>query len=439
MAEAREKRSRYRDADTGNSRSAPDQRASRTPRERYVHQGDASRRSQPQPENPFGDPQRSSREPRDITLEDDSYGDFAVPTLQRASAASEFIYGRSAAFAVLQAGRRKIYSAYINKSRLEESGSLSTILELCSKRNIEPRDMQTAGEKRMMDSVASDRPHNGIVLDVSPIPYLPVRALGEVKSDKSDAIITTLQKAPQSAEEEVVNSVIRHLTTKSPWRCPFILLLDGIRDEGNLGNIIRTAHFYGVDGIAVCTDGTASVNSSIVAKAASGAIEAVPFLAIKNPKTFVQESRSNGWEVWASIAPDEGAKTIKPEDRRRMFAKTWFETRENPTLTTDMLSPLVERPCILMLGAEGDGLSNVMSRRADKMVTIGRPEASATDVGVDSLNVGSAAAVLVEAFMKKPAELDAAKVLVRRKHLKGMDWTAENSPNMRMKKFTVEG
>ena len=64
--------------------------------------------------------------------------------------------------------------------------------------------------------------------------------------------------------------------------------------------------------------------------------------------------------------------------------------------------PLTKGPCILMLGAEGEGLRANLTAKADILLSIaGGRKDDGVDVGVDSLNVGVAAGVLMEAFLRR--------------------------------------
>jgi len=178
------------------------------------------------------------------------------------------------------------------------------------------------------------------------------------------------------------------------WRQPFILFLDGITDPGNLGSIIRTAHFFGADAVAIATNTCANLNSPVLAKASAGACEAVPILAVSGPASFIHKSAEAGWRVYAAVAPEEvraGQKQGKASSEEVSRA-----------------SPLATDPVVLMLGAEGEGLRENLRNKAHVDVSIPRPQSElpdAVDVGVDSMNVGVAAGVLIDAFMRRPYAL----------------------------------
>jgi 21S rRNA (GM2251-2'-O)-methyltransferase len=240
----------------------------------------------------------------------------------------------------------------------------------------------------LLDKMSDGRPHNGIILEASKLPAPPILSVGKPDARKS---VIPLFLGSQSAEEAAVNGGQDTISlATNTWRHPLIIMLDGILDEGNVGNIMRTCHFYGADAVAVATNTCAPLASAVLAKASSGACEAVHILSLPQPSNFVHDSAKAGWKIYAAVAPESG----KPSRDAK------------PQLTTAEIaaaSPLADHPCILMLGAEGEGLRENLKNRADAFVSIERGPSNAPDVGVDSMNVGVAAGVLMEAFLRKPA------------------------------------
>ncbi|KAK3678880.1 hypothetical protein LTR78_001333 [Recurvomyces mirabilis] len=311
------------------------------------------------------------------------------------TAASQFLYGTNVVHAALRSQRRKLYRLHLQ----QRSTAPNSILRMAEKAKI-PIDRNAS--VRFLDTVSDNRPHNGVVLDASRLPAPPVLALG--KPDvKTGAIGLTLDR--QSAEDVLINGSSASLDLPAPsqaGRHPFIIMLDGILDEGNLGSIMRTAHFYGADAVAIATATCASINSPIVAKASSGACEAVKLLGLPKPSSFVLDSAKAGWRVYAAVAPGDEGSGGAPGDRKQMRVSTREVARE---------SPLRDKPVILMLGAEGEGLRANLVNKAHCLISIERGAVGdgVVDVGVDSLNVGVAAGVLMEAFLRTSKEPGAVK------------------------------
>jgi 21S rRNA (GM2251-2'-O)-methyltransferase len=309
------------------------------------------------------------------------------------TAASTFVYGANAVLACLSAKKRKFYHLYFARSEADVDLTDTTkdqIQKLGREADI-PTTYSTS--KQLLAKMSDRRAHNGIALEASQISAPPVLGIG--KPDMHHSIMP-VQLDRQSPEEIVVNGAptALPLITKT-WRHPFVLMLDGILDEGNLGNILRTAYFYGVDAVAISKNTCASVNSPIVAKASSGAIEAVQILSLPFPSKFVYNCLRSSWRVYAAVAPPA---VIPSGETGKYLTHASIASR----------SPLQDHACILMLGAEGEGLRGNLKTRADYFVSIEQGERAGMaggllpGIGVDSMNVSSAAGVLVESFMRKP-------------------------------------
>jgi 21S rRNA (GM2251-2'-O)-methyltransferase len=305
--------------------------------------------------------------------------------------ASEFLYGTSVVEAALSSRReprRKLYKFYIYTGENREDPDQDARLERLAKRS--GVVVIRAGNEwiRVMDKMSAGRPHNGYILEASPLPRLPVTSLGQLTTvDGQDGFEVSLDY--QSREEAAVNGTSNFIKIpRSKHRMkPLVLLLDSIIDPGNLGGIIRTASFLGVTAIAISARNSASF-TPVVLKASAGASEDVTLFVVNKPAGFVVDSKNAGWKVFAAVAP---AKKHDPA--------------MSASLSTDNLDgPLSKDPCILMLGSEGDGLRWNLRSKADVDLYI---EGSRQSHNVDSLNVSVAAGILCNSFFQrsKPNEV----------------------------------
>lgn len=326
-----------------------------------------------------GNRESAERNPRSFKNES-SQRDNVPVAIPYSSAASQWLYGVNTVIAALRGKRRKIYQAIVKKG--ERSSEMDQIMGLARTAGI---NISTHDDTRLLDKLSDGRPHNGAVLEVSTLPVQPAIQLGRPDA-KTSKIPLELQR--QTAEEIAVNGRSSTVQYDSKlWRKPIILFLDGITDPGNVGGILRTAHFYGVEAVAIATNTCCNLNSPILAKASAGACEAIPILAVSKPADFISMSSKAGWNICAAVAPD---------------------ARSRKQLTTTSVasqSPLAKKPCILMMGSEGEGLRKNLLAKADLEVTIQRGTSgqNSVDVGVDSMNVGVATGVLVDAFMREPS------------------------------------
>lgn len=147
------------------------------------------------------------------------------------------------------------------------------------------------------------------------------------------------------------------------------LALDGVTDPHNLGACLRSADAAGASAVIVPRDRSAALTPA-AAKAASGAAETMPLVAVVNLARTLRHLRDAG--VWAVGLAGDG---------------------ELPLYQVDLTVPTV-----LVLGAEGEGLRRLTRENCDHLAAL--PMAGS----VSSLNVSVAAGVaLFEAVRQRSA------------------------------------
>lgn len=122
---------------------------------------------------------------------------------------------------------------------------------------------------------------------------------------------------------------------------PFILILDSISDPHNLGACMRSAEASGVHFIIAPKDHSATLTPS-VNKAASGAANVIPFIAVTNLVRTMQDLKELG--IWIYGADANAHATI-------------YET--------DLIGPVA-----FVLGAEGAGLRRLTRDHCDALMRI---------------------------------------------------------------------
>ena len=175
--------------------------------------------------------------------------------------------------------------------------------------------------------VPHDAPHQGVVIEVEPLEDI---WLGDLLAD-----------APNRA---------------------VLLVLDQVTDPHNVGAILRSAAAFGAIGI-VTQDRHAPPESGALAKAASGALERVPWVRVVNLARALEEIAEAGF--WRIGLAGEAATGLK-----------------------EALGP---QRVALVLGAEGPGMRANTREHCDALAKL--PISNA----VESLNVSNAAAVALYA------------------------------------------
>lgn len=181
--------------------------------------------------------------------------------------------------------------------------------------------------KSKLDELTDGGNHQGVVLSVAAFEYASIDDLFDQADKKGEA--------------------------------PFFVILDGIEDPHNLGSILRTADAAGVHGIIIPKRRAVQLTAT-VAKTSTGAIEHVPVARVTNLVNIVEElKKRNVWVFGTDMAGD---------DYRRWDANG---------------------AVALIIGNEGRGISPLLKKKVDGMVTIPM-------VGhVQSLNASVAASLLI--------------------------------------------
>jgi 23S rRNA (guanosine2251-2'-O)-methyltransferase len=141
---------------------------------------------------------------------------------------------------------------------------------------------------------------------------------------------------------------------------PFLLAVDGVSDPRNLGALLRSAEAAGATGAVLPRHRAVHVTPT-VAKAAAGAVERVPMAIVAGMPSALARARELG--CWVVGLAGDGDRSL-----------------------FDDLA-VADQPVVVVVGAEGGGLSRLARARCDLVVRI--PMRG----HLGSLNVGAAGAL----------------------------------------------
>ena len=145
----------------------------------------------------------------------------------------------------------------------------------------------------------------------------------------------------------------------------FVLILDGIEDQHNLGSIIRTAELCGVHGIIIPKRRNVGVTSTVY-KCSAGAIEHMKIAKVTNINATIDMLKEQG--IWIYGADIDG---------------------KDYSYNTDFSGP-----CALIIGSEGKGISSLTLKKCDLLVKIPM-------IGkINSLNASVAGGIMMYEVLK---------------------------------------
>lgn len=143
-----------------------------------------------------------------------------------------------------------------------------------------------------------------------------------------------------------------------------IALIDGIKDPGNLGTIIRSAAAFSIDGIILFNDCVDLYNSKTI-RATAQNIFKLPIIRIKDIEFIEQFKKTHKF-----------ISTVVDSDMD--FSKCNFSNK-----------------FIIAFGSEADGISDEIRKISDEKITI------KMDNNVESLNLGVCASIVFASIRKK--------------------------------------
>ncbi|MDY6054737.1 23S rRNA (guanosine(2251)-2'-O)-methyltransferase RlmB [Micrococcus sp.] len=228
----------------------------------------------------------------------------------RVKLTDETVSGRNPVLEALRAGipAKALHVAV----RIEMDDRVKEVLRLCSENSVPVME----NTKPELDRLSGEAVHQGLVLQIPPYEYADALELGE----------QTLEKHGKG-----------HLRS-----APLLVALDGITDPRNLGAIIRAGSAFGVDGVIVPERRSVGVTATAW-RTSAGAAARVPVAQAGNLNATLVELHRMGYFV---LGLDGGGDVSLPG------------------------LALADEPLVVVVGAEGKGLSRLVREHCQQIVSI---------------------------------------------------------------------
>ncbi|KAM6898692.1 rRNA methyltransferase 1, mitochondrial [Lycodopsis pacificus] len=250
----------------------------------------------------------------------------------------EVVFGIAPCLLALTQSRRMARKLFVKDGEASDRASVLKVCEEAHGRGIQVQRVS----KKDLDKMSSGRVHQGVCLQASPLGYLD--------EDRDSAV-------PNGRDP------------------PLWLVLERVQDPMNLGAILRSAYFLGVDRVASSLRHSCPL-SPVVSKASSGVMEVIGVYGYENLEDMLKLKVARGWQVVGTVGA-EAAETRIPVTQCSDFQMT--------------------RPTVLLMGGEGEGLSQQLLSLCQTLLTI--PAGRELFPGVESLNVSVASGILLHALL----------------------------------------
>ncbi len=164
-------------------------------------------------------------------------------------------------------------------------------------------------DRRVLDAMSTTHGHQGVIAQVAAHEYIEL-----------DDLIVNIKAASAT---------------------PFLLILAELQESYNLGSILRIADAAGVQGVIIPMRRSVGLDAA-VAKASAGAIEHVPVARVGNLSQAISTLKEAGF--WIAGTDADGKTDYRQAD--------W------------------NGPLAILIGSEGEGLSPIMRRHCDFLISI---------------------------------------------------------------------
>ncbi len=240
--------------------------------------------------------------------------------------------GKNAVFESLKNERVQIRRLFLKKKNVLADEKLLDIFNIARKLKIKIVYPDEGFWKREF----GDRPHQGVAVEFSEV---PVEAI----------------------------SIQEFLDNRAEKNTRRIILLDGVTDPQNIGSVIRSAVFFGIDALVLPKDRSGKLNQTVM-RVSAGAYAQLPVITVANINNTIRVLKESKFWVYGAVCGENA----QPVDQINF-----------------------DRNAAIVFGAEGEGIKPSTLKSCDFLVTI--PGSG----NFDSLNISVSAGIFLYCLTRK--------------------------------------
>ncbi len=211
-----------------------------------------------------------------------------------------------------------------------------------------------AANESMMPEIRTIAGEKGI--EIEELPDTKFRKLSSTESSQGVIGVAAMRELSSSAL----------LSALRPRRNASVLLLDRISDPGNLGTVLRSAAWFGIDGVLISEKSVDAYNPKVI-RSAMAALSEVEVAQEVKLSDAIGELKSFGFVVVAAM-----------QEAMQSYAEFDYPRR-----------------CAVIFGSEASGIAPDLLAACDATIAIPR-------VGkMESLNVGVAASIILSEMSRR--------------------------------------
>ncbi|XP_056602295.1 rRNA methyltransferase 1, mitochondrial [Triplophysa dalaica] len=253
----------------------------------------------------------------------------------------EIVFGVAPCLLALMQDRRRPSRLFVKDDKGPQRDAISRVCQEGIKRGVQIQRVN----KKTLDNMCGGKVHQGLCLLGSSLGFV-------------------------TEERPIISHHDQEKNQETLW-----LVLDRIQDPMNLGAILRSAYFLGVDRVVSSIHNSCPLTPT-VSKASAGVMEVMKVFGYSNLKDMIKVKAEQGWQVVGTVGLEEGKSeaAVVPVSHFKM-----------------------SRPTLLLMGGEGEGLSSELRQLCDVLLTIS-PRRD-LQPGVESLNVSVATGILLHSLL----------------------------------------